>query len=47
MSGEHLAAILNTFHNIAFYLDTVRKIRESIASGTLGKYLEEMEKKPD
>ena len=47
MSGEHLSAILNTYHNLAFYLDTVRKIRESINSNILGKCLEEMEKKPD
>ncbi len=36
LAGEHLSAILNTQHNIAFYLDTMRKIRESIQLNSLG-----------
>ncbi len=34
-SGEFLATILNTHHNVHFYLDTMRKIREAIRFGTL------------
>jgi queuine tRNA-ribosyltransferase len=30
---EPLAAVLNTFHNLAFYLETMRKVREEIALG--------------
>lgn len=32
-SGEILAATLCSYHNIAFYLDTMRQIRQSIALG--------------
>lgn len=47
MAGEYLSATLNTLHNIAFYLDMMRKIRESIKSNSFGKWLEAMEKRPD
>ena len=47
MMGEHLSAVLNTLHNVSFYLDMMRKIRESIALKTYGKYLEAMEKWAD
>jgi queuine tRNA-ribosyltransferase len=30
---EPLAAVLNTLHNLAFYLETMRKVREEIAAG--------------
>jgi queuine tRNA-ribosyltransferase len=30
---EPLAAVLNTLHNLAFYLETMRKLREEIAAG--------------
>jgi queuine tRNA-ribosyltransferase len=30
--NEVLAAVLNTYHNVYFYLDTMRRIRQSIAS---------------
>ncbi len=33
MSGELNAATLNTLHNLHFYLDTLRRIREAIALG--------------
>jgi queuine tRNA-ribosyltransferase len=33
--GEMLGAILATFHNLYFYLDTMRRIRQSISSGEL------------
>ena len=30
LAGEHLSAFYNTVHNLSFYLDMMRKIRESI-----------------
>ena len=47
MSGEYLAATLNTIHNVSFYLDTMNKIRESIRSNSYGKWLEGLEKQPE
>jgi queuine tRNA-ribosyltransferase len=47
MAGEHLSAILNTIHNIRFYLDTMRKIREAITFYSYGNWLELMEKAPE
>tara|TARA_B100001123_G_scaffold320738_1_gene359692 strand:- start:9592 stop:10755 length:1164 start_codon:yes stop_codon:yes gene_type:complete len=38
MSGEMTASTLNTLHNIHFYLDTMRRIREAIASGTFERF---------
>jgi queuine tRNA-ribosyltransferase len=35
MTNEMLGAILNTHHNLYFYLDIMRRIREAIAFGTL------------
>ncbi len=40
MSGEHLSAVLNTQHNVSFYLDTMRKIREAIKFNSFGKWVE-------
>jgi queuine tRNA-ribosyltransferase len=37
-AGEMLAAILCTYHNIAFYLDTMRRIRQSIALGNFAAF---------
>jgi queuine tRNA-ribosyltransferase len=34
-SGEPLSATLNTIHNLAFYLDTMRQVRDSIQQGSL------------
>jgi len=39
-AGEMLAAILATYHNLNFYLDTMRRIRQAIISGHLSKFLE-------
>ena len=47
MAGEYLSAVLNTIHNISFYLDMMRKIREFITFYTYGNLLELMEKAPD
>ena len=37
VSGEMNAATLNTVHNLYFYLDTMRRIREAIVFGTFEK----------
>jgi len=37
MAGEITAHTLNTLHNVHFYLDTMRRIREAIVFGTLEK----------
>jgi queuine tRNA-ribosyltransferase len=36
MVGEMTGAILNTVHNLRFYLDTMARIREAIVFGCLG-----------
>jgi queuine tRNA-ribosyltransferase len=38
VSGEILAAVLNTCHNLYFYLDLMRRIRESIVLRSLGEF---------
>ena len=37
IAGEITAATLNTIHNLYFYLDTMRRIREAIVFGTFEK----------
>ena len=37
MAGEIGAAALNTLHNLHYYLDTMRRIREAIVFGSLDK----------
>lgn len=37
-AGEMLAAILATHHNLHFYLDTMRRIRQAIVSGEFERY---------
>jgi queuine tRNA-ribosyltransferase len=37
-SREILASILCTYHNLFFYLDTMRKIRQAIALGNFAKF---------
>ncbi|HVS88143.1 MAG TPA: tRNA guanosine(34) transglycosylase Tgt [Candidatus Acidoferrum sp.] len=41
-AGELTAAILATHHNVHFYLDIMRQIREAIEFGNLGKFSSEM-----
>ncbi len=36
-SREVLAQVLNTIHNLAYYLDTMARVRHSIESGSFGK----------
>jgi len=38
MAEEMTSATLNTLHNLHFYLDTMKRIRESIVSGSFGKF---------
>jgi queuine tRNA-ribosyltransferase len=38
-SNEMLAQILNTVHNLSFYLDTMRRVRHSIALGDKARFL--------
>ena len=41
MAGEILASILLTHHNLAFFLDTMRGVRQSIRSGEFPKFRRE------
>lgn len=41
ISGEMLASILLTHHNLAFFLDTMRRVRQSIRSGDFLKFRRE------
>ncbi len=38
-SNEVLAQVLNTVHNLSFYLDTMRSLRHSIALGKGASFL--------
>jgi queuine tRNA-ribosyltransferase len=42
-TGEFLATILNTHHNLYFYLDIMRKIREAIRFGTLERFRSDLQ----
>jgi queuine tRNA-ribosyltransferase len=42
-AGEPLALILNTHHNLYFYLDIMRKIREAIRFGTLERFRSDLQ----
>jgi queuine tRNA-ribosyltransferase len=39
VSAEPLAGVLNTIHNLAFYLDTMRRVRHAITLGDLSALL--------
>jgi queuine tRNA-ribosyltransferase len=41
MAGEMTGSTLNTVHNLYFYLDTMRRIREAILFGTFEKLRQE------
>jgi queuine tRNA-ribosyltransferase len=41
LSGEMLASILLTHHNLAFFLDTMRHVRQAIRSGKFAKFRRE------
>ncbi|MGE0461064.1 MAG: tRNA guanosine(34) transglycosylase Tgt [Vicinamibacterales bacterium] len=38
LAGEMTGGTLNTLHNLFFYLDTMRRVREAIAFGTFEKF---------
>jgi len=40
-SGEMLGSILLTHHNLAFFLDTMRRVRQAIRSGQFAKFRQE------
>ncbi len=42
MANEILGAVLNTTHNLFFYLELMRRIREAIATGTLATLRNEL-----
>jgi queuine tRNA-ribosyltransferase len=44
LSGEHLYAVFGTLHNLTFYLDMMRKIRQAIDLNVFGNWLGLMEK---
>ena len=39
VAGEALGGVLNTLHNLAYYLDTMRAVRHSIKLGNLAEFL--------
>jgi queuine tRNA-ribosyltransferase len=41
LAGEMLAAILLTHHNLFFFLDTMRRVRQSIRSGCFSRFRQE------
>ncbi|MFZ0284517.1 MAG: tRNA guanosine(34) transglycosylase Tgt [Terriglobales bacterium] len=46
-SNEVLAQVLNTVHNLSFYLDTMRAVRHSIALGRGARFLSEVWSRPE
>jgi queuine tRNA-ribosyltransferase len=44
-TGEFLSVILNTHHNLYFYLDTMRKIREAIRFGNLKRFRSDLQER--
>jgi queuine tRNA-ribosyltransferase len=46
-AGEMLASILLTHHNLAFFLDTMRGVRQSIRSGDFPKFRREFTERLD
>jgi queuine tRNA-ribosyltransferase len=41
LAGEMLASVLLTHHNLAFFLDTMRRVRQAIRSGQFAKFQRE------
>jgi queuine tRNA-ribosyltransferase len=44
LSGEHLSAVFNTLHNLTFYLDMIRKMRQAIGLGVFCDWSERVGK---
>jgi len=47
VSGEILALVLNTIHNIRYYMNLMGKIRDAIEKGDYGSFREKFHKKQD
>lgn len=47
LAGEMLAAILATYHNLYFYLDTMAKIRQAIGAGIFANFLSKARTSPE
>ena len=45
-SNEVLAQVLNTIHNLSFYLDTMRRVRHSISLGVESRFLSSVWSRP-
>jgi len=45
-SNEVLAQVLNTVHNLSFYLDTMRRVRHSIRLGEEARFLSDVSSQP-
>jgi queuine tRNA-ribosyltransferase len=45
-SNEMLAQVLNTIHNLSFYLDTMRRVRHSISLGNDSRFLSGVGSRP-
>jgi len=45
-ANEVLAQVLNTVHNLSFYLDTMRAVRHSIEPGERARSLSEVWSRP-
>ncbi len=45
-SNEVLAQVLNTIHNLSFYLDTMRRVRHSISLGEESRFLSSVRSRP-
>jgi queuine tRNA-ribosyltransferase len=46
-SNELLAQVLNTIHNLSFYLDTMRRVRHSIRLGEESRFLSSVWSRPE
>jgi len=46
-SNEVLAQVLNTIHNLSFYLDTMRRVRHSISLGEESRFLSSVWSRPE
>ncbi|MGA8216164.1 MAG: tRNA guanosine(34) transglycosylase Tgt [Candidatus Sulfotelmatobacter sp.] len=46
-SNEMLAQVLNTLHNLSFYLDTMRRVRHSIRLGEESGFLSSVRSRPE
>jgi queuine tRNA-ribosyltransferase len=41
-SNELLAQVLNTIHNVGYYLDTMRRVRQAIKAGEFANFLSDV-----